>query len=371
MRRHPIDTFEATGDHSRMRSALRPSSCLLLGVVCLPALWLPACAAARSSPTPAAPSASVPSSAVFEDTGLGFRFALPDKGFHATDEEGWLVASGDVGVRVFPVFTPGPADLAGCHRRVLELDLMPGDLDRPVASPADVATAATEGLAHGGRRLFARAFPREDACLVAVVDGRDDAATASAAGVVLGTFAPLAPDVHVRPLLKMQAGWELLRTRHGAEALERFEACLALAPGLSRARLGAGLAAAMLGRDGAAKAVEHLGRALADGGEMQPEAHRDALMYLGLAYAWLGRLAPARGQLAEAAVRYPGDPTVTYNLACVEALAGNADEAMFQLRAAFSASPDLVDHARGDEDLVSLRARPDFRELLAPVQDAP
>jgi tetratricopeptide (TPR) repeat protein len=207
---------------------------------------------------------------------------------------------------------------------------------------------------------------------VVVVDGRDDVRTTTSAAVVLGSFEVGEPDVHVRPLLKVQAGWELMRARAGAAALERFEAALAMSADLSRARLGAGLAAASLGKAGAAKAVEHLGRVVAGGADpamLDPEAHRDALMYLGLAHAWLGQLVEAKQRLAEAAVRFPGDATVAYNLGCVEALAGDAEEAMYQLRQAFAADPALVDHARDDEDLVTLRSRPDFRDLLGPLQE--
>ncbi|MFM2152950.1 MAG: hypothetical protein RL199_1385, partial [Pseudomonadota bacterium] len=222
-----------------------------------------ACAMARPErPGPetvsAAPAAARPS---YDDAALGYRFSVPDSGFRTSGDAGWVVASGDLGVRVFPVFLPQQADATSCLQHVVETDLLPVDLAHPVSSAAELSNAAVEGLAHGERRLYLRAFPREDTCLVAVVDGREGARTATAAAVVLGTFVVGQPDVHVRPLLKGQAGWALLRARRGAEALERFEAALAISPELTRERLGAGFAAAMLGRDGAAKAVEHLERA--------------------------------------------------------------------------------------------------------------
>jgi hypothetical protein len=326
-------------------------------------LGLMACVAAR----PVADRQASQKSAApqFEDSALGYRFALPDSGFHPSDDGGWVVASSDVGVRVFPVFTATAADRAACRQRILEEEILPDDLTRPVSSPEELATAADEGLAHGGRRLFLQVFPRESGCLVAVVDGREGARTTSAAAVVLGSFVVGEPSPHVRPLLQLQAGWELMRARQGPAALPRFEEALALAPGLARARLGAGLAAASMGREGAAKAVEHLSRVVAgEGPELDPEAHRDALMYLGLAQAGLGRMAEAKEALAEAAVRFPEDSTVAYNLGCIEALAGDGDEAVYQLKLAFAADPALVEHARDDEDLVSLRGRPDFRALL-------
>jgi tetratricopeptide (TPR) repeat protein len=338
-------------------------------------LWWGLAACATSGPVPGArvetaPAGVAPARAAFEDAALGYRFSLPDSSFQPTDEGGWVVASGDLGVRVFPVFTAGPADPSACRQRIVEEELLPADVNRPLTSADELASLAVDGWPHGGRRLFLQVYPREEGCLVAVVDGREGARTTTAAAVVLGSFVVGEPDIHVRPLLKVQAGWELMRARQGQAALERFEAALVLAPGLSRARLGAGLAAASLGREGAARAVRHLGQVLADGGaNPDPEAHRDTLMYLGLAHAWLGQLAEAKERLSEAAVRFPGDATVNYNLGCVEALGGDAEEAMYQLRMAFAADPGLVGHARDDEDLISLRDRPDFRALLAPAGD--
>ena len=97
-------------------------------------------------------------------------------------------------------------------------------------TPPRFAAAADEGLAHGGRRLFLQVYPRGAGCLAAVVDGREGARTTSAAAVVLGSFTLSAPDEHVRPLLDLQAGWELMRARQGPAALARFEAALATAP---------------------------------------------------------------------------------------------------------------------------------------------
>lgn len=53
-----------------------------------------------------------------------------------------------------------------------------------------------------------------------------------------------------------------------------------------------------------------------------------------------------------------------YNLACCEALAGRAEDAIGHLRLAFERRPSLRDLAREDTDLDPLRGEPAFRELV-------
>lgn len=55
---------------------------------------------------------------------------------------------------------------------------------------------------------------------------------------------------------------------------------------------------------------------------------------------------------------------VFYNTACFEARAGQVDEALSHLRRAIELSPDLAGLARDDEDLASLREKPDFAEIV-------
>lgn len=61
-----------------------------------------------------------------------------------------------------------------------------------------------------------------------------------------------------------------------------------------------------------------------------------------------------------------------YNQGCFYALNGFADEALESLRQAFALRPDLVEWARQDTDLNSLRANPAFQALVppAPAEDA-
>jgi tetratricopeptide (TPR) repeat protein len=56
----------------------------------------------------------------------------------------------------------------------------------------------------------------------------------------------------------------------------------------------------------------------------------------------------------------PDNPSVLYNLACFEALAGHDDDAIAHLARAIELRPDARDWAAKDNDLASLRERADF-----------
>ena len=61
----------------------------------------------------------------------------------------------------------------------------------------------------------------------------------------------------------------------------------------------------------------------------------------------------------------PGNALALFNLACAEALAGKKDEAIGHVRDAIAAHESLLENARTDEDLDSLRDDPRFKELVA------
>jgi mannose-6-phosphate isomerase-like protein (cupin superfamily) len=73
----------------------------------------------------------------------------------------------------------------------------------------------------------------------------------------------------------------------------------------------------------------------------------------------------ARSLLTEGLARHPGDPGLGYNLACLEALEGNADEALALLERAVADQPKLRRWAAEDDDLASLRDDPRFARLTA------
>jgi hypothetical protein len=92
------------------------------------------------------------------------------------------------------------------------------------------------------------------------------------------------------------------------------------------------------------------------------------------AWEWAFRAAPlirseperARKILLEGLARYPESPSLHYNLACLEGIAGNRDGALAELRQAVGIDAKAAAWAREDEDLASLHNDPEFQALIAP-----
>ena len=77
----------------------------------------------------------------------------------------------------------------------------------------------------------------------------------------------------------------------------------------------------------------------------------------------LARASDPEGAVAivrESLEQHPDNPSVLYNTACFEAMAGYADEAMAHQRRAIELRPQALEWAQTDDDLASLRERPDF-----------
>jgi mannose-6-phosphate isomerase-like protein (cupin superfamily) len=68
----------------------------------------------------------------------------------------------------------------------------------------------------------------------------------------------------------------------------------------------------------------------------------------------------ARKLMEEGLAAKPDHPSILYNLACVEALAGNRDAALERLNAAVEQRKSLREAAQTDEDLASIRDDPRF-----------
>jgi tetratricopeptide (TPR) repeat protein len=80
--------------------------------------------------------------------------------------------------------------------------------------------------------------------------------------------------------------------------------------------------------------------------------------------AWEGkRYDEARALLLEGLEVHPGNTSLLYDLACVEALMGEKDEALEHLREAMT-NPRLREHAQKDADFDSLRDDPRFSAAL-------
>jgi Flp pilus assembly protein TadD len=77
--------------------------------------------------------------------------------------------------------------------------------------------------------------------------------------------------------------------------------------------------------------------------------------------AWRnGDYRAARETIARGLEEHPDNPSLLYDLACVEALAGEHDAAIEHLRRAVEVKPESAEDARGDEDFAAIRSRPDF-----------
>ena len=61
---------------------------------------------------------------------------------------------------------------------------------------------------------------------------------------------------------------------------------------------------------------------------------------------------------AAALEKRPDHPATLYNLACAEALAGRADDALAHLRRALELRPEWAEMAQEDEDFASVRDSP-------------
>lgn len=68
--------------------------------------------------------------------------------------------------------------------------------------------------------------------------------------------------------------------------------------------------------------------------------------------------------VSEGLTHWPDHPTMLYQLSCYHALAGEGDEAIASLERAAAQSPDVVEWARGDNDLDSIREHARFKEVV-------
>jgi tetratricopeptide (TPR) repeat protein len=73
-----------------------------------------------------------------------------------------------------------------------------------------------------------------------------------------------------------------------------------------------------------------------------------------------GRYDEARRLLREGLEEKPGSPPILYDLACVEALAGESDTALELLNEAVAAEERFREYAQTDEDFASIRDDPRF-----------
>lgn len=80
-----------------------------------------------------------------------------------------------------------------------------------------------------------------------------------------------------------------------------------------------------------------------------------------------GKHEQAKEILSSVAEKHPEAGIVLYNLACVEAILGEAEPALEHLRRSIELEERFRELARTDEDFGAVRDRTEFRELVEPV----
>jgi hypothetical protein len=115
-----------------------------------------------------------------------------------------------------------------------------------------------------------------------------------------------------------------------------------------------------------ARALEDGTTVLAIGGE-RGQAFRVSPWEFSFAStpAWSAkRYDEAEELIREGLERYPDNPSLLYDLACLEALQARTDEALEHLQIALEAQPRYAQYAATDTDLDALRDDPRFSELV-------
>lgn len=84
-----------------------------------------------------------------------------------------------------------------------------------------------------------------------------------------------------------------------------------------------------------------------------------------------GRIEEAREILRRAVDQYEDGESIEYNLACCEARLGDVELAFEHLDRSLPGRPDLVELARGDDDLAALRDDPRFEDLIGAAATPP
>lgn len=314
----------------------------------------------------------------FASEELGVSLEEPQSyGFESGANLGVLAHAPDSSeLRVFIEHLSQEASERSCWDRLYHR--VPGRL---LDSPRDVdelIALATAGISRGDRFVYLSVHPKGTRCYVLVGEGpRKSLILQDAVQAARKTFVIGEPSKVMSAELDIDGGMQLLEGKEYLPALQNFEAALAITPDNHRAHFGAGLAAYFAGPEQAGKAIEHLLVVTSVGPtedvppQLRPEQMRDALMYLGLAYAAKKQFSKATSTLAELVARTPADATGRYNLACVLALSGDSEAAMGELTESLQQEPSLIAHAKQDDDLKSLRGLPAWDALFQKLTSAP
>lgn len=324
-----------------------------------------------------APAKTTVPSRTFVNEDAGFSFELPlslDFSPGSGSDNVVVRSAAGVRVRLFPEHFAAPPNEMQCWDRLLVRHVSPNIAERP-STPQELARVATgAGIDTGdGRLLFLQTRPRGNECVVLVVEGTPKAA-ATTAHVSLPSLAVFAPSESQRQQLLVDAALQLQQMDEPEAALDRFATLFETSDAPPRAWALAGAVAFQVGGNRLPQAIVWLERAVSLPPEQafsdtyRPAAialYAETLMYLGLAYAQVQRYSDAVSRLAEAVVRVPNEPILTYNFACVLALAGQSEDAWLQLWDAVALDLALATYALTDPDLTSLHESLQWGELVA------
>jgi tetratricopeptide (TPR) repeat protein len=281
-------------------------------------------------------------------------------------------------LRVFVEHVAGTASSAACWDSLFQR--MPAQFTGAPQNSGEFAALAHAGLQRGDHLVYMSIVPQGSDCYVLLVDGPKDSETLKATvPVAQRSFRTGTPSPAVTAEFETETGARYLEAKDYTGALQHFERSLELVPDNLRAQFGAGLAAYFAGPQFSQKAINHLKIVLAghNGDDDRSEAGaqhsaqvRDALMYIGLAYAQIKDFDHSTASLAELVDRFPDDAIARYNFACVLALSGDSDGAFGELKEALQRDPDLAAHAREDDDLLALRKLSGWPALLGRSEGA-
>jgi tetratricopeptide (TPR) repeat protein len=166
--------------------------------------------------------------------------------------------------------------------------------------------------------------------------------------------------------IDVRAGMGFLQQRDPASALERFDSLAKREPSFAVAHYGALMAAFEIGPPAYGRGLPHGVAALSNERELSADQRQLALSAVGVMQLSQDKLKDAAQTLSELVVRAPELAEGQYNYACALARLGDAPAAVEHLRAAIALEGNLAEHARGDEDLKSLRGQPGFEQALKP-----
>jgi tetratricopeptide (TPR) repeat protein len=335
------------------------------------AALLAACAHATppARPPPADLQAVVSGGVEVQDAIHGVRYQL------VPGPEAWQLSrdgdarEGNVEAEVtsFPLARPGsPAQCRDYARaRGAAFKDAEGPRDDELGEPA--TWSFTIGPAAAPQRNRSAFFARGADCVVLhVASPRRDAFADEAFAAAARSFVVLPlPDERQREV-DILAGMRFLEQHDPAAALERFEALSQREPNLEKAHFGALMAGFEVGASAYARALPHGKRALAADRDLTPEQRQLALRAVGVMQLAQNELKQAAETLAELVVRAPDLAEGQYNYACALARLGDAKGALDHLQAAVRLDGELVQNARDDDDLKSLRGSRAFEDLVNP-----